>query len=74
MHSEAKQAEMLEFGARPGKETGGSCPKTAKVPKGFPQHNLKSQVRKKMSQGLWSACAQFSWLADGEVAGWCHGG
>ena len=52
MHSEAKQAEMSEFGARPGQETGGPCPKTAKVPRGFPQHNLKSQVRKKMSQGL----------------------
>ena len=35
--------------ARPGKETGGSCPKTARLPNGFPQNILKSQVRKKVS-------------------------
>ena len=51
------------FIAEPCKEKGGWCPKRPEVPEGFQQSIFKSQVQKRGSQGLWSACAGFSdWL------------
>ena len=61
MHSEARQTEMSEFGARerfiagPCKEPAGSCSKKSELPEGFRQRIFESQVR----EGGRRVCDQF---------------
>lgn len=71
-HGKVKQTEASEFGPKKGLLQGlqgGSCSKKPQLLTGYQQSIFKSQVR--MTGSVISFCTSL-WLADGEVAGWCH--